>query len=131
VEQSYIKDGQIHKIGMMTIKTVPVVSEVKNEPVNRIAIAYEEAGNVYEVTLASRIISKQILDKYALNEVDPDDARLFLFAKTFEGIVNNLPTLSYITKLVDVVFKAGDSFSGGKPRSVGGNKVDEVEEVHF
>lgn len=110
IEHTYIKDNQVHKVGTLTIKTVAVQSEITNTPVNRIAIAYEQAGETYEVALSSRIISKQILDKYATKEIDPDDARLFLFAKTLEGIINNLPVLSYITKLIEMNFK-GNSYS--------------------
>ncbi len=103
IENSYIKDGQIHKVGMMYVKTTPVISEITNTPIPRVTISYEQAGDVYEVILCSRIISKQIVDKFATKEIDPDDARLFYISKTLDGIINNLPVLAYLSRIVDIM----------------------------
>ena len=158
IEQSYIKDGELHKVGTLYIKTIPVKSDISGTTNQRICISYESVGEIYDVVLASKIISKQVSDKWALKEVDADDARFFLLCRTLESTVNNLPTIAFVARLADIIFarpNGGGNNNGGafpkkewnnkfpsdKPKYGGGssafggdrssNRTDDVETIAF
>lgn len=122
IETSYIKDGEKHITGSLNIASRPTtISQVGNIG-NRIALTYTQGTEKYEVVLASRLVSQQVKDKFTLARIDPYDARLGLFGKTLEGIVNNLPIIAYINKLIDVMMgntTNGTVSSGGKTKRIG------------
>lgn len=114
IEQSYVKDNELHKIGTLFIKTIPVKSETLGVDVLRVAISYEAVGEKYDVILASRVISKQLSDKFTLREIDPDDARLFLLSKTIDSVTNNIPVLAFLARIADIIFTPKPYNNDGK-----------------
>jgi hypothetical protein len=116
IDQSFPdKDsGELRKNGILKIRTIIVKQETTGKDIPRVAISYESMGEVYDVVLCSRIISKQVSDKYIEKEIDPDDVRFIYLCKTWEGIVNNLPVIGYLTRIAELIL-GGKPFASNKP----------------
>lgn len=132
IEQSYPdKDGSgLRKIGTLNIKTKKVSND-KGDEAARVVISFDTAGETYDVILCSRIISKQIPEKYTSRNIDPDDARFMYFCKTFESIINNIPTIAYLNRMVELIMGGNNKFnkdSGGSQKQISSVNAERIND---